>query len=112
MITASFVGSGGRLVSAEISGHSGYGDIGTDIVCAAVSSAVSLVCNTLLDVMHEPAEASEHNNRVLLKLENNCGKPAFQLMRGLYEQLLAVQAEYPQNLRVKLERKQNVTGGK
>ncbi len=35
----------GKIVSLNVSGHSGYSEIGSDIVCAAVSTAVQMAIN-------------------------------------------------------------------
>ena len=52
MIKASFfVLDSGELVGFEISGHSGYSESGSDIVCAAVSSAAYMAVNTMTDVI-------------------------------------------------------------
>ncbi|MCR5807661.1 MAG: ribosomal-processing cysteine protease Prp [Oscillospiraceae bacterium] len=36
-------------VGFKVSGHAGWAESGSDIVCAAVSSAVELTCNTVTD---------------------------------------------------------------
>ena len=52
MTTVSFhTEEGGRIVSFEVKGHSGYAEAGSDIVCAAVTSAVRLVECSLNDVL-------------------------------------------------------------
>ena len=40
-----------RIIGFDAQGHSGYGEQGEDIVCAAVTSAVRLVEATVNDVM-------------------------------------------------------------
>ena len=42
---------GGRITGFDAVGHSGYAEEGTDIVCAAVTSAVRLVEATVNDVL-------------------------------------------------------------
>lgn len=51
MTTVVFHMEGERIVGFDIQGHSGYGEAGSDIVCAAVSSAVNLVNATVNDVL-------------------------------------------------------------
>ena len=53
-----FEGENGR--GFEISGHAG-GSAGTDIVCAAVSSAVYMAANTVTDVIKIHADISEQD---------------------------------------------------
>ena len=42
MTTVMFFTEGGRITGFDVSGHSGYGPEGGDIVCAAVTSTVRL----------------------------------------------------------------------
>ena len=51
MITVTFSYSEKKLNGFEIKGHSGYADVGQDVVCAAVSSAAYLTVNTITDVI-------------------------------------------------------------
>ena len=51
MIKAEFHTASGMINGFVVSGHSGYSGSGSDIVCAAVSSAVLMAANTLTDVM-------------------------------------------------------------
>lgn len=48
----------------SVEGHSGYSNEGSDIVCAAVSSAAYLTANTVTDVLNIDAdvEVSEGDN--------------------------------------------------
>ena len=43
MTTVQFRMEGGRITGFDAVGHSGYAEEGTDIVCAAVTSAIRLV---------------------------------------------------------------------
>ncbi len=45
-----------KLIGFEISGHSGFSEEGSDIVCAAISSCAYLVVNTATDVIGVEAE--------------------------------------------------------
>ena len=51
MTTVTFHMEGDRIVGFDVRGHSGYDEAGSDIVCAAVSSAVNLVGATVNDVL-------------------------------------------------------------
>ncbi|MFR6394375.1 MAG: ribosomal-processing cysteine protease Prp [Oscillospiraceae bacterium] len=51
MTTVSFLVEQSRIVGFDVQGHSGWGDEGADIVCAAVTSAIRLVESTVNDVM-------------------------------------------------------------
>ena len=47
MIRAEFYHSDGILKGFDISGHAGYAESGSDVVCASVSSAVQFAVNIL-----------------------------------------------------------------
>ena len=51
MTTVSFHMEGERLVGFTVKGHSGYAEAGSDIVCAAVTSAVRLTECAVNDVL-------------------------------------------------------------
>ena len=51
MTSVTFLTEGNRIIGFDATGHSGYGQEGEDIVCAAVTSAVRLVEATVNDVM-------------------------------------------------------------
>ncbi len=56
-----FEGENGR--GFEISGHAG-GNAGTDIVCAAVSSAVYMAANTVTEIIKVHADISEQDGHL------------------------------------------------
>ncbi len=51
-----------------ISGHAGEGAYGQDILCAAVSSAVMLVTNSITDFIKAKAVVKTEENKVGVKL--------------------------------------------
>ena len=58
MIRALFYRKGNKLQGFEISGHSGYGEEGSDIICASVSSAAYMAVNTVTEVIGDYGEAT------------------------------------------------------
>lgn len=54
MVQAVFYRKNGKFVGFRISGHTGYSERGSDIVCAAVSSAVQLSVNLLYEFKTAP----------------------------------------------------------
>ena len=74
MIQAEFLmAEGGAAAGFHITGHAG-GEAGTDIVCAAVSSAAYLVANTVTEVMGlRPRELRAEDGDMLLELDRNAG---------------------------------------
>ena len=58
MTTVTFLTEGKRIIGFDAKGHSGYSEEGSDIVCAAVTSAVRLVESTVNDVLGLAASGS------------------------------------------------------
>ena len=76
MIRSYFELSGGRLVGCAVIGHGGSNARSQQgkILCASVSSAMQLTCNTLtecfhaeVDIVNEPSE-NENQNRLAFRL--------------------------------------------
>ena len=93
----------GDLISGvEVSGHSGYAEEGSDVVCAAVTSAVRLAECVLNDSMGLGAEASATDARAVIKLSGAQARTGGvqDILRGfaLYMEQLA--REYPENIRI------------
>jgi len=63
-----------RITRFSVSGHSGYGEAGTDIVCAAVSAAVELTVTIINDICGGKAKmrVKEEDARVTLTLPASC----------------------------------------
>ena len=63
-----------RITGFSISGHSGYAEAGSDIVCAAISAAVSLAEATINDICGAKAKVrvKEADARITLTLPAAC----------------------------------------
>ena len=63
-----------RITRFSVSGHSGYGEAGTDIVCAAISAAVELTVTIINDVCGGKAKlrVKEEDARITLTLPASC----------------------------------------
>ena len=102
MTTAKFLFSGDTIVSFELSGHSGAGEEGTDIVCSAVSSAVYMAANTIIEIMKLSPEAEVRDGYLKLQMGLEDARKSKVITDGLYLHLSELQNQYPNNL--KLER--------
>lgn len=72
MITARFLlDSDGNITGFDVAGHSGYGEVGTDIVCAAVSSAVWMTVNGLENVAGVKVGYSSADADVICRLDSS-----------------------------------------
>ena len=102
MTTAKFLFSDDTVVSFEVSGHSGAGEYGTDIVCSAVSSAVYMAANTIIEIMKLSPEAEVRDGYLKFTMNLSDARKSKTITDGLYLHLSELQSQYPNNL--KLER--------
>ncbi|MCD8005510.1 MAG: ribosomal-processing cysteine protease Prp [Oscillospiraceae bacterium] len=100
MITALFKVSGeGSYSGFSVSGHSGYSEAGSDIVCAAVSSAVMLTVNMSIDGFNVNGSTEVIDDTVKFTV-NEKSENADRLIGALKEHLEALSEEYPDNVAV------------
>ena len=101
MTTVSLIKSGGNTVGFEVSGHSGYADSGSDIVCAAITSAVSLAEAIINDSFGADAlvEVDPKTAKITLRLRKPCDK-----CRGVLEaferHMRSICDEYPKYIKI------------
>jgi hypothetical protein len=112
MTTVTFHSEEDRLVGFDVLGHSGYAQEGSDIVCAAVSSAVNLVdavVNTVLGLsasvktdpdraaifFHIPGGLSETDEATCQNVLTGMMVYLSEL-HGVYPEYLEVKAEFPE----------------
>lgn len=92
----------GEITGCRLAGHSEYSEIGSDIVCAAVSSATYMTINTITEVMGVKLlslrvdEDGELFFRVELKDEPVCR----DIITGLKVHLKNLEEQYPENIQV------------
>lgn len=99
MIRAEFFESKGIIKGFRVSGHAGYSESGSDIVCASVSSAVQLTANTLDVYCGCSAEVNEKENSVKCFAEEP-GNDSDRLIRSLMLHLEAVSEEFPNTIKI------------
>ncbi len=102
MTTAKFLFSDNMVVSFELSGHSGFGEEGSDIVCSAVSSSVYMAANTIIEIMGLSPETVVRDGYLKLEMNLDDARKSKVITDGLYLHLSELQGQYPDNL--KLER--------
>lgn len=91
------------LTGFEISGHSGAGESGYDIVCSAISSAAIMAANTLSEILQ--LDVKQKVEEGYLYIEVSQIPKAQDILRGLELHLKELQAQYPKNLTVSYRRK-------
>ena len=102
MTTVTFLTEGKRIIGFDAKGHSGYSEEGSDIVCAAVTSAVRLVESTVNDVLGLAASVKVHERSGAVEFrlpgglsatnENTCQA----LLTGLMLLFSELHSEYPE----------------
>ena len=104
MTRVEFFDQDGRINGFTVSGHSGYGEAGTDIVCAAVSTAVMFAECTINDVLgnHAKTKVKDEEARITLTLPATCeDEDAVQaVLTGLMLTLMQLRDQYPDYIEV------------
>jgi hypothetical protein len=102
MISVTFYKSGDTLTGCKISGHSGYAEEGSDIVCAAVSSAAIMTVNTITDILHINADVTASDGLIIFKLSHEDAVKASDLIEGLQLHLNALSEQYKKYIKLKI----------
>lgn len=106
MTTIQFVMDGARITGFDVSGHSGYAQEGSDVVCAAVTGAVRLVESVVNDVFGLAASVCVRKRSATISLRIPGGlsdrdEHAVQgLLSGMMIYFSELHDEYPENLEV------------
>ena len=106
MTTVTFLTEQARITGFDVQGHSGWGEAGEDIVCAAITSAIRLVESTVNDEMGLCASVKvrEKETRISFRLPGGLSAPAEStcqnLLTGLMVYLTQLHDEYPENIEV------------
>ena len=93
-----------RITGFSVSGHSGYAEAGSDIVCAAISAAVELTITTVNDVCGGKAKlrVKEEDARVTLTLPASCDEEETvqAVLAGMMLTLCSLRDDYPDYIEV------------
>ena len=104
MTRCEFFTEGERINGFSVSGHSGYAEAGSDIVCAAISAAVAMAETTINDVCGGKAKVrvKEEDARITLTLPASCEEEeAVQaVLAGMMLYLINLRDEYPDYIEV------------
>ncbi len=98
-LKAVFYKKDGQFRGFSVSGHAGYGEEGNDIVCASISSAVMLVCNTITEHFKADARVEVLENEITLDLRSN-DTASMQLLASFYQHMEIIAEEHS---KIKLE---------
>ena len=104
MTRCEFFTEGDRITGFSVSGHSGYAESGSDIVCAAISAVVSMAEATINDVCGANAKVrvKEEDARVTLTLPTSCDEEdAIQaVLAGMMVTLCSMRDDYSDYIEV------------
>ena len=95
---------GERITGFSVSGHSGYAEAGSDIICAAVSAVVTMAEATINDVCGAKAKVrvKEADARVTLTLPTSCDEEdtVQAVLAGMMVYLCTLRDEYSDYIEV------------
>ena len=98
MTRCEFFSEKDRITGFSVSGHSGYAEAGSDIVCAAVSAVVTMAEATINDVCGAKAKVrvGENEARITLKLPKSCDEEETvqAVLAGMMVTLINLQEDY------------------
>ena len=106
MTSVTFLTEESRIIGFDAIGHSGWGEEGSDIVCAAITSAVRLVDATINTVMGLCAsvKVNEESASISLRLPGGLSQTneatCQNLLTGLMVFFAELHDEYPENIEV------------
>ena len=104
MTRCEFFTEGDRITGFTVSGHSGYAEAGADIVCAAVSTAVTMAEAIINDVCGAKAKVrvKEEDARITLSLPATCDEEESvqAVLAGLLLYLCNLRDDYPDYIEV------------
>ena len=104
MIKVDIFNQNGRIHGFSVSGHSGYAEQGSDIICASVSSAVTMTECIINDVLgnHANAKVNEAEPRITLTLPAACDDEdaVRAVLTGFMLTMLSLRDEYPDYIEV------------
>ena len=104
MTKCEFFREGERITGFSVSGHSGYAEAGSDIICAAISAVVSMTEATVNDVCGAKAKVrvKEEDARVTLTLPASCDEEdtVQAVLAGMMVYLIDLRDQYPDFIEV------------
>ena len=93
-----------RITGFSVSGHSGYAEEGSDIVCAAISAVVTMAEATINDVCGAKAKVrvKEADARITLTLPASCDEEESvqAVLAGMLLTLCNLRDQYPDYIEV------------
>ena len=93
-----------RITGFSVSGHSGYSEAGSDVVCAAITAVVTMAEATINDVCGAKAKVrvKEADARITLTLPASCDEEESvqAVLAGMMLTLCSLRDDYPDYIEV------------
>ena len=93
-----------RITGFSVSGHSGYAEAGSDIVCAAISAVVTMAEATINEVCGAKAKVrvKDDQARITLMLPTSCDEEdtVQAVLSGMMLTLISMRDDYPDYIEV------------
>ncbi len=99
MIRVKFLIGNKQLTGFEIKGHAMFAESGSDVVCAAVSSAAFMAANTITEIIGANADASAQDGMMRVTLGQS-DEQTETVLRGLELHLTELSKQYPENIKI------------
>ena len=104
MTKCEFFRADGRITGFSVSGHSGYAESGSDIICAAITAIVTMAEATINDVCGAKAKVrvKEEDARITLTLPTSCDEEESvqAVLAGMMLTLCSMRDDYPDYIEV------------
>ncbi|MGM9550650.1 MAG: ribosomal-processing cysteine protease Prp [Clostridia bacterium] len=88
----------GKIVSIEVNGHSGYAECGSDIVCAAVSTAVQMTLNGIEEMKLADISYSVNDGYLVCEIPEDREYGADLLLNSLMITIYEIAKQYKKYL--------------
>ena len=99
MIRVKFLIGNKQLTGFEIKGHAMFAESGSDVVCAAVSSAAFMAANTITEIIGAKADASADDGMMCVTLSQS-DEQIETVLRGLELHLTELSKQFPENIKI------------
>ncbi len=104
MTRCEFFTENDRINGFSISGHSGYAEAGSDIVCAAITAVVTMAEATINEVCGAKAKVrvKDEQARITLTLPTSCDEEdtVQAVLAGMMITLCSIRDDYPDYIEV------------
>jgi len=102
MIAADFFKNESDMLTGFcVSGHAGLADLGFDVCCASVSSAVMMAANTITEAFRLEADVEVGENEIRLDMKKP-DENADKILMGLLIHLYNLKDEFPGHIKLKV----------